>query len=59
MRRPHTLLAAVLATSAIVSGCALRSPSVQELKYNPGRYQNRTVAIDGVVTSPGACAFCR
>ena len=54
MRRPHTFLAAVLATSAmLLSGCALavRSPSVQELKYNPGRYYNRTVAIDGVVTS--------
>jgi hypothetical protein len=24
---------------------------VQELKYNPGRYQDRNVAIDGVVTS--------
>ena len=36
-----------------VSGCALTAgrPTVQELKYNPGRYQDRTVAIDGVVTS--------
>ena len=57
MRRPHRFLAAVLATSAIVSGCALRSPSVQELKYNPGRYQNRTVAIDGVVTSSWGTRF--
>jgi hypothetical protein len=24
---------------------------VQEVKYNPGRYQDRTVTIDGVVTS--------
>ena len=44
---------AALALAASVSGCALavRSPSVAELKYNPGRYQDRTVAIDGVVTS--------
>ena len=37
----------------MLSGCALavRSPSVAELKYNPGRYQDKTVAIDGVVTS--------
>jgi hypothetical protein len=28
-----------------------RRPSIQELKYNPGRYYDRTVAIDGVVTS--------
>jgi hypothetical protein len=37
----------------MLSGCALvtRRPSIAELKYNPGRYQDRTVAIDGVVTS--------
>jgi hypothetical protein len=37
----------------MLSGCAiaLRTPSVAELKYNPGRYQNKTVAINGVVTS--------
>jgi hypothetical protein len=45
--------AAVVAVAAMLSGCALavRSPSVAELKYNPGRYHDRTVAIDGVVTS--------
>ncbi|MGH9370629.1 MAG: hypothetical protein ACRD15_03770 [Vicinamibacterales bacterium] len=42
-----------LALAAMLSGCALavRRPSVAELKYNPGRYHDRTVAIDGVVTS--------
>jgi len=37
----------------LVSGCALttRHPTVQELKYNPGRYQDHTVSIDGIVTS--------
>ncbi len=37
----------------MLAGCAiaLRTPSVAELKYNPGRYQNKTVAINGVVTS--------
>jgi hypothetical protein len=46
-------LAAVVATAALLSGCALtaRRPTVQELKYNPGRYYDRTVSIDGVVTS--------
>ena len=46
-------VAAALALAAMLSGCALatRRPSVAELKYNPGRYQDRTVAIDGVVTS--------
>jgi hypothetical protein len=43
----------VIAIAALVSGCALtaRRMTVQELKYNPGRYYDRTVAIDGVVTS--------
>jgi hypothetical protein len=43
-----SLIAFVL-TSAV--GCALRSPRVAELRDNPGRYQHRTVAIDGVVTT--------
>jgi hypothetical protein len=48
-----TRLSAALAVAALLSGCALavRRPTVQELKYNPGRYHDRTVAIDGVVTS--------
>jgi hypothetical protein len=46
-----TRLAAPLALIVLLSGCALHRPSVAELKYNPGRYQNRTVSIDGVVTS--------
>ena len=44
-------LAVALALVLLVSGCALRSPSIAELKYNPGRYQDRTVAVQGVVTS--------
>lgn len=44
-------LAAPLALVLVISGCALRSPSIAELKYNPGRYQDRTVAVEGVVTS--------
>lgn len=48
-----TRVAAVLTLAALLSGCALavRRPSVAELKFNPGRYHDRTVAIDGVVTS--------
>lgn len=52
MLRSLAGLVAMLALAATVSGCALNSrPSVAELKYNPGRYQNKTVAIDGIVTS--------
>ena len=37
---------------ALIAGCALsRHPKIADLKYNPGRYQNHTVTVDGVVTS--------
>lgn len=41
---------------ATLSGCALavRRTDVAELKYNPGRYYDKTVAVDGVVTSSWA-----
>jgi hypothetical protein len=53
MGRSIARLIAPLTLVMMLSGCAiaLRTPSVAELKYNPGRYQNRTVAINGVVTS--------
>ena len=46
-------VAASIVLATMLSGCALavRRPSVAELKYNPGRYHDKTVAIDGVVTS--------
>jgi hypothetical protein len=45
--------AVLLVFVSLLSGCALatRRASIAELKYNPGRYHDRTVAIDGVVTS--------
>jgi hypothetical protein len=43
-------LTIVLGFAAALSACALH-PSVAELKYNPGRYQDKTVSINGVVTS--------
>jgi len=53
MQKLFVRAAAAAALMVSLSGCALavRHPTVQELKYNPGRYTNRTVAIDGVVTS--------
>ena len=41
----------VLAT--VLSGCAmsLRNPHIADLRDNPGRYQNHSVSIDGVVTT--------
>jgi hypothetical protein len=45
-------LAVPVAFAALVSGCAFAaSPTVAELKSNPGRFQDRTVSLNGVVTS--------
>ena len=43
----------VFALAVTLSGCALavRNTQVADLKYNPGRYYDKTVAITGVVTS--------
>jgi hypothetical protein len=43
----------IVALFAVTSACALslRNPNVSDLRRNPGRYQNHTVSIDGVVTS--------
>jgi len=46
--------AAVAATLAVIlSGCALslRNPDIADLQRHPGRYQDRTVSVNGVVTS--------
>lgn len=53
MRRLLTRVAAAATLTVMIAGCALtaRRSTVQELKYNPGRYYDRKVAIDGVVTS--------
>ena len=43
--------AATLSLVVLLAGCAVKRPSIAELKYNPGRYQDHTVSVDGVVTS--------
>jgi hypothetical protein len=43
--------AAVLLLAAFAAGCALRTPRIGEIKQNPGRYEDRTVAVTGIVTS--------
>jgi hypothetical protein len=51
MRRQLTTMLAALALVATASACAVRSPSIADLQYNPGRYYDRTVSVEGVVTS--------
>jgi hypothetical protein len=48
-----TRLALTIVLAAGLSACAasLRNPRVADLRDNPGRYQNHTVSIDGVVTT--------
>jgi hypothetical protein len=54
-----TRFAAPLALAAMLSGCALvaRNANIADLKRNPGRYHDKTVAIDGVVTSSYGTSF--
>ena len=44
---------AALSLAAIVSGCAglLRHPDIGDVRQNAGHYSNRTVTLDGTVTS--------
>jgi hypothetical protein len=47
--RYRLITSALLA--AVVAGCAARSARIAEIKQNPGRYDDRTVSVSGVVTS--------
>lgn len=49
-----TLIAAFIAAT---SACALTTTSISDLKNHPGRYQDRTVRIDGVVTDSVGLPF--
>jgi hypothetical protein len=44
---------AVVALATMLGGCALslRNPDIADLQRHPGRYQDRTVSVSGVVTS--------
>ena len=48
---PRFTLMLAVAVFASACGLGLRNPNISELKNNPGRYQDRSVNIDGVVTS--------
>lgn len=44
-------LGLAIAIVTTLAGCALRSPHIGELRSNPSKYYNKTVAVEGVVTS--------
>ncbi|HXE80829.1 MAG TPA: hypothetical protein VNK41_08775 [Vicinamibacterales bacterium] len=50
----HRRLVPILAAVALVAAsaaCAVRSPSIGDLQNNPGRYYDKTVSVEGTVTS--------
>ena len=50
-RFPRVLLALALVATSAACALSLRNPHISDLQRNPGRYQNHSVSIDGVVTS--------
>ena len=51
MRKLRLSLVLVTLAALTAGACALRSPSIADVQYNPGRYYNRSVSVEGVVTS--------
>jgi hypothetical protein len=53
MMKTLSRVAIAAALAAITTGCALslRNPDIADLQRHPGRYQDHTVSVDGVVTS--------
>jgi hypothetical protein len=42
---------AVILASVVLTSCAARSVTINELKADPGRYQNRSVRVTGTVST--------
>jgi hypothetical protein len=41
----------LLLVGILLAGCAARVPHINDLKSNPGRYYDRAISLEGVVTS--------
>ena len=51
MRTAQTkLVAMVFALGLMASGCAVRAANIGEVKINPGRFVDKTITVEGVVT---------
>jgi hypothetical protein len=50
-RIPSFFVALIVVAFTSACSLALRNPQIADLQNNPGRYQDRTVNIDGVVTN--------
>jgi hypothetical protein len=53
MMKTLSRVAIAVALTAVTSGCALslRNPDIADLQRHPGRYQDHTVTVNGVVTT--------
>lgn len=49
--RPALVQALLFSLSLLVGGCALRSPSIADVHGHPGRYADRTIEVEGTVTT--------
>src|SRR5262245_47778357 len=45
------LVVSALALAAVSCAVSLRNPDIAELRQHPGRYQDHTVSVSGVVTT--------
>lgn len=50
-------LALVLAAFSAACATSLRNPQIADLQQNPGRYQDRSININGVVTNSWGTPF--
>jgi hypothetical protein len=50
-RLPRLLFALSLVAVSTACAASLRNPQIADLQHNPGRYQDRSVNINGIVTS--------
>lgn len=53
MKKTFSRFVAIAVLALVVPACALslRNPDIADLQRHPGRYQNHTVSVSGVVTS--------
>ena len=51
MRHPALRLTPVLLAAVLVAGCAAHVRNINDLRRNPARYHDKTVSLEGVVTS--------
>jgi hypothetical protein len=51
MQAPRARLLLLPALLVGLAACAARAPSIADVRYNPGRYHDRSVRVEGVVTS--------